>query len=72
MDVQQIVGTARTVSQFLTIPCGRTESGLPVGLQLIGRPHGELRLFSLARHIEQVLGIGHSIVDVGSRDPRIP
>ena len=61
-----------TTLPVITIPCGRTESGLPVGLQLIGRPHGELRLFSLARHIEQVLGIGHSIVDVGSIDPRIP
>ena len=54
-----------TTLPVITIPCGRTESGLPVGLQLIGRPHGELKLFSLASHIEQVLGIGQSVVDPG-------
>ena len=53
-----------TTLPVITIPCGLTQSGLPVGLQLIGRPHGELRLFSLASHIEQVLGIGPSVVDV--------
>ena len=57
-----------TTLPVITIPCGRTESGLPVGLQLIGRPHGELRLFSMASHIEQVLRIGHSIADPGSTD----
>ena len=55
-----------TTLPVITIPCGRTETGLPVGLQLIGRPHGELRLFSLASHIERVLGIVPSVVDVGS------
>ena len=52
-----------TTLPVITIPCGRTETGLPVGIQLIGRPHGELGLFSMAGHIEQVLGLGHSIVD---------
>ena len=31
-----------TTLPVTAIPCGRTQSGLPVGLQLIGRPHGEL------------------------------
>ena len=53
-----------TTLPVITIPCGRTDTGLPVGIQLIGRPHGELELFSLASHIEQVLGIGPAIVDV--------
>ena len=53
-----------TTLPVITIPCGRTETGLPVGLQLIGRPHGELQLFSLASHIEKVLGIEPAIVDV--------
>ena len=52
-----------TTLPVITIPCGRTETGLPVGIQLIGRPHGELQLFSLASHIEQVLGVGHAVVD---------
>ena len=53
-----------TTLPVITIPCGRTETGLPVGIQLIGRPHGELQLFSLASHIEQVLGIRPAVVDV--------
>ena len=50
-----------TTLPVITIPCGRTAAGLPVGLQLIGRPHGELRLFSLASHIEDVLGTSPSV-----------
>ncbi len=57
-----------TTLPVITIPCGRTESGLPVGLQLIGRAHGESRLFSLSSHIEGVLGFGHAVVDVGGQD----
>ena len=57
-----------TTLPVITIPCGRSDTGLPVGIQLIGRPHGELELFSLASHIEQVLGIGPAVVDVASPD----
>jgi amidase len=53
-----------TTLPVITIPCGRSETGLPVGIQLIGRPHGELELFSAASHIEEILGIGASIVEV--------
>ena len=57
-----------TTLPVITIPCGQTETGLPVGIQLIGQPHGELQLFSLASHIEQVLAIGLTVVDVPSPD----
>ncbi|MDE0161189.1 MAG: amidase family protein [Acidimicrobiaceae bacterium] len=57
-----------TTLPVITIPCGRTETGLPAGIQLIGRPHGELELFSLATHIEQVLAIRPAVVDVVSPD----
>ncbi len=57
-----------TTLPVITVPCGRTETGLPVGIQLIGRPHGELQLFSLASHIEQALAIGPAVVDVPSPD----
>ena len=53
-----------TTLPVITIPCGRSETGLPVGIQLIGRAHGESRLFSLASHIEEVLGISSAVVDV--------
>ena len=52
-----------TTLPVITVPCGRTETGLPVGIQLIGRPHGELQLFSMASHIEKVLGINPAIVE---------
>ena len=52
-----------TTLPVITVPCGRTRTGLPVGMQLIGRPHGELKLFSMASHVEKVLGIGPVAVD---------
>ncbi len=36
----------------LSIPCGTTTSGLPVGLQLIGRPFGEATLYRFGRAYE--------------------
>lgn len=46
-----------TTLPVISIPCGHTTTGLPVGLQLIGPPHGERRMFALARHIERVFGL---------------
>lgn len=40
----------------LTAPAGRTASGLPVGVQLIGRRHDEDRLFDLAAALERQTG----------------
>ena len=57
-----------TTLPVITIPCGRSDAGLPVGIQLIGRPHGELELFSIASHIEQFLGFDPAIVDVARPD----
>ena len=36
----------------ITIPIGKSEAGLPVAVQLVGKPHSEALLFSLARHLE--------------------
>jgi amidase len=43
-----------TTLPVITLPCGKTDSGLPIGLQLIGKPHGELQLFAFASYIEQI------------------
>jgi len=43
-----------TTLPVITLPCGKTGSGLPIGLQLVGKPHGELELFAFASYIEQV------------------
>jgi aspartyl-tRNA(Asn)/glutamyl-tRNA(Gln) amidotransferase subunit A len=37
----------------LSLPCGFTKSGLPVGLQLLGRPFDEARLLRIARAFER-------------------
>ena len=43
-----------TTLPVITLPCGKTDSGLPIGLQLVGKAHGELELFALASYLEQV------------------
>lgn len=40
----------------ISVPCGFTASGLPVGLQLVGRPHGDHELLAAARIFEQARG----------------
>ena len=39
----------------ISLPCGLTREGLPVGLQLVGRPHGDAELVGFARMVEQAL-----------------
>ena len=39
----------------MSIPCGFSSSDLPIGLQLIGRPLGEARLFRIARAYERAM-----------------
>ena len=38
------------------VPAGRTAAGLPVGVQVVGRPHEEWRVLAAARVIEEALG----------------
>lgn len=37
----------------ISVPCGFTEAGLPIGLQIIGRPFDEAGLLAIAHHYEQ-------------------
>jgi amidase len=38
------------------VPAGRTREGLPIGVQIVGRPFAEKRVLSAARVIEEALG----------------
>ena len=42
----------------LSVPCGRTASGLPVGLQLIGRPFDEATLYRYGHAFEEAFSGG--------------
>ena len=52
----------------LSLPCGFTASGLPVGLQMVAPPRAEARLLAGARALEDILGLrGTTPID-----PRLP
>jgi amidase len=41
----------------LSLPCGFTASGLPVGLQMVAAPRGEAPLLAGAKALEDILGV---------------
>ena len=41
----------------ISIPCGFTSEGLPVGIQIMGKPRGEAALLLVAKQFEQAIGI---------------
>jgi amidase len=41
----------------LSLPCGFTASGLPVGLQMVGPPRADAQLLAGARLLEDILGV---------------
>jgi amidase len=59
--------TTLTCTPALSLPCGFTASGLPVGLQIVAPPRAEARLLAGARVLEEILG-----VPTGPIDPRPP
>ena len=56
-----------TACPVLAVPGGFTSSGLPLGLQVIGRPQGEAALFSHGAWIERLLGLSR----LTPRDPQL-
>ncbi|MFN7086926.1 MAG: amidase [Burkholderiales bacterium] len=46
-----------TACPVMALPCGFTASGLPIGLQVIGKPRGEAALFSYAAYLEALWGV---------------
>jgi amidase len=53
-----------TSCPVISIPCGVTTAGLPIGLQLVGRPHGDSELLGFARLAEQALQFSPLIMKV--------
>jgi amidase len=42
----------------ISVPCGFTSEGLPVGIQIVGRPRDDLGVLQLAYAFEQATGFG--------------
>ncbi|MCR9136152.1 MAG: amidase family protein [Alphaproteobacteria bacterium] len=57
-----VLGYAITVTgcPAISVPCGFTDDGLPVGLQIVAAPHCEHNLLRMAAWCEAVLGVGLS------------
>jgi amidase len=57
----------------ISVPCGSTEDGLPVGLQIVGRRGDDVGVLRLARAFEEVTGVGRTrpVMDP-ARAPRHP
>jgi amidase len=53
----------------LSLPCGFTASGLPVGLQMVGPQRGEAPLLAGAKVLEDILGVRGS-TPIDPRPPR--
>ena len=47
----------------LSMPCGFTSNGLPVGLQIVAPPRGEARLLSGAKVLENIIGLNVKPID---------
>ena len=41
-----------------SVPCGLDPDGMPVGLQIVGRPEGEEAVLALAARIQELFPIG--------------
>jgi len=46
-----------TSCPVVSLPCGFTAAGMPVGIQIMGRPRGEAALLRAAHRLEDVLGL---------------
>jgi amidase len=49
-----------TTHPAISVPCGFTDEGLPVGMQIVGRHRGEFELLQIAHAFEQATGVGRT------------
>lgn len=50
-----------TSCPIVVIPCGFTANGLPVGIQIVGRPRGEAEVLRAAHRMEEVFSISNRL-----------
>ena len=56
-DIYTVTGSLAGVPG-ISVPCGKTPEGLPVGLQIFGAYFQESRVLQLAHAFEQATGVG--------------
>jgi aspartyl-tRNA(Asn)/glutamyl-tRNA(Gln) amidotransferase subunit A len=54
----------------LSLPCGFARAGLPIGMQLVGRPFGEATILRLAHHYQQATDWHKRLPPAGDPAPR--
>jgi amidase len=54
-----------TFGPAISVPCGFTSEGLPVGVQLVGRPRSDFALLQLAHAFEEATRIGDRRPPIG-------
>ncbi len=54
-DIYTVTGSLAGVPG-ISVPCGKTSEGLPVGLQICGPPFGEARILQVAHNFEKAGG----------------
>jgi len=43
----------RDIAATLSVPCGFTSAGLPLGLRIVGRPHEDLTVLRIGHYYQQ-------------------
>jgi aspartyl-tRNA(Asn)/glutamyl-tRNA(Gln) amidotransferase subunit A len=49
----------------ISVPCGLSDDGLPIGAQLLGKPLDEVTLLRAAQVIESAVGLGERRPEIG-------
>jgi amidase len=57
-----------TACPTISVPCGFTSEGLPVGVQIMGKPRGEAALLLVAKRFEQAIGISAQLPILPKKD----
>lgn len=57
-----------TACPTISVPCGFTTEGLPVGVQIMGKPRGEAALLLVAKRFEQAIGISAQLPILPKKD----